>query len=176
MSSPENVPEVAAQGSDWHAPHFQISSAFEAFGTGPLAELRRMTHESPPGPAFWRLMSKHPEVLSRAAATQDERERRWAALLSARAFLQGFSRGEPLGKALALAGFSELRFTRLLRAQEDNLLLEVRRVAQFLSVKAQAANWIDLVDLVLSQGRAPYEENVRRRIARDYFRNLENNA
>jgi CRISPR system Cascade subunit CasB len=121
------------------------------------------------------LLSKHSEVLASAGASQDESERRWAALLSARAFLQGFSRGATLGKALAEAELSELRLTRLLRAKDDGLLIDVRRVAQFLSVKAQETNWLDLVYLVLSQGRAD-EERVRRKIARDYFKAIESKS
>lgn len=154
----------------------QLSGLIGTLGTGPLAELRRASADDPPVPAFWRAMLRFPSLLEAAGPTQDERERRWIALLSARAMLDGIAWGSSLGRSLAAAGLSELRLSRFLRAKDDALLVQVREIARFLAVKAQDTNWIELVDLVLSQDQPSWAESVRRRVSRDYFRAVESQS
>jgi CRISPR system Cascade subunit CasB len=79
--------------------------------------------------------------------------------------------GRSLGTALADAGFSELRFVRLLRATDDTLLRLAIEAARFLAAKAQPSNQVDLALLVLSDGwtDASARERVRRQLARGYY-------
>jgi CRISPR type I-E-associated protein CasB/Cse2 len=79
-----------------------------------------------------------------------------------------------LGAALAEAGLSELRLTRLLRAHAGALPAEVRAVASYLASKAVPFDATDLARLVLSDG-GPSEERVRRGIARSYYGQLSRN-
>ena len=76
--------------------------------------------------------------------------------------------GRRLGRALAAAGLSELRFVRLLRARERQLLSEVRTAARYLAARAEPVDWVDFARLVLSHD-TKRAESVRRGIARDYY-------
>ena len=74
-------------------------------------------------------------------------------------------------RALAETGWSETRFVRLMEADEDTLPVLIRRMAQYLASKQQAANWDDVRQLLFVQfGDAA--EDVRLRIARPYYRTL----
>ena len=72
-------------------------------------------------------------------------------------------------EALAEAQVSALRVERLLRAHDDALFDLVRPLAHQLASKGTKFDQAALVDLVLSDG-APYEDDVRRSIARDFYR------
>lgn len=96
-------------------------------------------------------------------------ETRWAAIIVGLAHLGGLHRSQQrLGRALVEAGFSELRFSRLLRADADRLIDELPMLARFLAAKGVAADWVQAALLVLSADRRD-EEDVRRRLARDYY-------
>ncbi|HEX7119850.1 MAG TPA: type I-E CRISPR-associated protein Cse2/CasB [Longimicrobiales bacterium] len=139
-----------------------------AIAPGEAAELRRLKPENPAAPAFWRVLAHYVAPQFGRPLTEDE-ERRWAVILNAMAYLVRLhAPGERLGIALSQAGFSELRFTRLLRAEGDRLEDTVRNTARFLASKGRSANLVDLARLVLSDGRKD-AERVRRNIARDYF-------
>jgi CRISPR system Cascade subunit CasB len=144
----------------------------KAIGTGDMAELRRLHAQDPGNPAFWKIAAHYLEpqgYLRGDGPRRDETERRWAAILNFMAHLSLFLRpGSRFGGALAEAGLSELRFIRLLRAQDQSLLDEVRTLARFLSSKGQPVDPTDLARLVLSDG-APHEESVRRKVARDFY-------
>jgi CRISPR system Cascade subunit CasB len=153
-----------------------LARALDGLSPGDLAELRRMDPEDPGCPGFWKVVVSDLEpagVLPAGGPLLDQAERRWAAVLQAMAIAHGFHQpGARLGAALAEAGFSELRFTRLLRARDNGLHDGVRLAARFLAAKGQVADFRGIADLVLSEGR-PYSEDVRRRIARDYYRTLQ---
>lgn len=151
----------------------RIAGAMERETTpGDVAALRRIDPHDPSCPAFWRMVVNH---LVPAGAIpvdghgRDEIERRWASILGGMALMQGLHRpGRRLGKALAAADFSELRFVRLLRAQDGQLLREVRTLARYLASKAEPVDWADLARLVITRNRRT-AESVRRGIARDYY-------
>lgn len=134
--------------------------------TGDLAELRRIDPEEPYTPALWKLLlSRVPEQHRRG----NESERRWAILLMAMAHCAGLHDPKTaFGAALAEAGWSELRFVRLLRARGDNLDKELRRLAQYLASKKQHANWADAAWLLFVQD-GDHAEETRQRIAKSYY-------
>jgi len=139
---------------------------------GDAADLRRLKPESLASPAFWRVVALH--VAPHFERLSEDDEARWAVILNALAVLPGLDDPRrPLGAALRDAGFSELRFTRLLRAEHDRLADNVRSTARFLASKGEAANLAQLAELVLSAGRG-HSEPVRRRIARDFFQPTKN--
>jgi CRISPR system Cascade subunit CasB len=142
---------------------------------GDLADLRRLTPQNPYAPAFWKLVVNDAgleAMLPVRDEARDEAERRWGAILQGLATLGRFHTfGVGLGRALAEAGFAELRFVRLLRAHDEGLLDQARITARFLSAKGQPGDWTDMAWLILSDGRG-HEEKVRRRLARDYYRHL----
>ncbi len=139
---------------------------------GDLAQLRRTSPENPYTPALWKvLLSYVPESWTKGSR-QDEKECRWAAILQGMAMTVGLhSPSTPLGYALAQAGWSDLRFVRLMQARGDSLVKEVRRLASFLASKSQPADWSDIAQLLLNQD-GEWAERHRRRIARDYYRAL----
>lgn len=141
---------------------------------GDVAELRRLTHRDPGGPAFWKLWASiiEPNEVFAKGTSSESRQSRWAAILGAMAQLGGLH--DPrirLGTALAEAGFSELRLVRLLRAHESVLLDLLRPTAAFLSSKGVSCNQAQLAELVLSDGQ-PQDDAVRRRIARDFYSSI----
>jgi CRISPR system Cascade subunit CasB len=136
---------------------------------GDLAELRRIDPKEPFTPALWKILleyvSDHEEILP-------ERERRWAILLMAMATCAGLHSYETsFGKALAQAGWSELRFVRLMEARGDNLVKEIRRLAQYMASKNQQADWSDAAWLLFVQDGDKVGD-VRQNIARDYYKQL----
>jgi CRISPR system Cascade subunit CasB len=137
---------------------------------GEVAELRRAKPADPACGAFYKIVALHLDpLLPVAGAARDEAERRWGAILSGMALMQDLHRpGRRLGHALAAAGFSELRFVRLLRAHDDALGDAVRLTARFLAAKGEPVDWVDLAWLVLSDG-SEAAEGVRRHAARDFY-------
>ncbi|MGH2361349.1 MAG: type I-E CRISPR-associated protein Cse2/CasB [bacterium] len=140
-----------------------------ALSTGDVAALRRMDPRSPAA-AFFKLvglvLDQH---ISGAPHARLETETRWAAIIVGLAHLGDLHRrGMRLGRSLVDAGFSELRFDRLLRADADRLIDELPMLARFLSAKGVPADWESASLLILSAGRSD-EEDARRRLARDYY-------
>lgn len=142
-------------------------------GPGQIAELRRLDVERPSAPTFWAVVATELDahlppdgaVVARRAA-----ERRWAVALRALAVLAGlYRKGHRLGAALAAAGFSEMRFQRLLASPEDRLPDEIATVARYLAAKGEAFDWFDLVRLAVEVDPTAADD-ARRDIARDYFR------
>lgn len=152
-----------------------LNRLFEGDGglsTGDMAELRRVDPEEPYTPALWKLMLDFDLTETPGWLDQTERETRWAALLMGMAMNAGLhDYGSPLGEALAEAGWSELRFVRLLRSRDKRLFEELRRMAQYLGSKDQAADWTDVGRLLFSQ-EGEIADSHRRDIARDYYRAL----
>ena len=148
-----------------------LSSRMESGGltTGNLAELRRISPTEPYTPALWRLLillelGNAPEWIQ-----QKTWERRWATLMMGMAYCNGLHDFHtPLGNALARAGWSELRFVRLMRASDDALETQIRHIAQFLASKSQAANWADMARLLFYQS-GDAGENIRIAISRNYY-------
>ena len=146
--------------------------------TGDVAQLRKLEPSDPSAPAFWRIVFGYLEpakALPAEGRLRDVVEQRWAAVLSAMAIAKGLHQpSQRLGKALAEAQYSELRLTRLLRAEADTLMDLVRTTARMLAAKQVRFDAKGLADLIFSDG-SDHAENVRRQIARDYYRNAESN-
>lgn len=137
--------------------------------SGDIAELRRISPEAPFTPALWRVLLSLDLADSPGWIRQETWERRWATLMMGMAYCAGLHEFEvPLGRALLNAGWSELRFVRLLRSQGEALEIEVRRVAQFLASKAQPTNWTDVANLLFYQS-GESGENIRLGISRSYY-------
>lgn len=139
--------------------------------TGDLAELRRIDPEEPFTPALWKiLLEYHPNH----EALDEEDERRWALLLMAMGNCAGLhNRSVSFGAALAEAGWSELRFVRLMDATGDSLVKHLRRLSQYLASKDQPADWSDAAWLLFVQrddeGKREKANEIRQNIARDYY-------
>lgn len=148
----------------------------EVLPPGDVAELRRLAPHDPASPAFFKLVaSVLPEgTLPRDGFRRDEAERLWAVIFSCLATLRGMHLpGHRLGRALADAGISELRVVRLLRARGEALLDAVPVIARTLAVKGELVDCTEIARLLLDEQHA---EQVRRRIARDYFARIHENA
>lgn len=133
-----------------------------ALTAGDLATLRRMDPR--------RLETAFIKLATRLQLHGDEeQETRWAAIVVGLAILGELHQpGVALGRALAEAGYSELRFSRLLRADAERLVDELPALARFLAAKNVRADWLSAAWLILSADRSN-EERTRRGIARDYF-------
>lgn len=139
-------------------------------GPGDVAALRRLTTEDPGCPAFWRLSATvlaPGGLLPESEGLREWTEARWAVVAQAAASMRGLRSEAGLGRALAEAGYSEMRFTRLLRADDAPLFDEVRTAARYLASKGTSVDPADFADLLLRPGHAA--ERVRRRIARAYY-------
>lgn len=140
--------------------------------TGDLAELRRISPDAPYTPALWRLLLDVGQGEAWGGMNQDLYERRMATLAMGLATCAGYhDYRTPLGQALADAGWSELRFVRLMEARGETLEVLIRRLAQFLSSKGQVANWVDVGWLLVGQDMDSAQKT-RLRIARSYYGRL----
>jgi len=131
--------------------------SFQRLSSGDQAQLRR---GSAGAEAFWRILYDIGEMDGRADL--------WRALLVAIAHAERHDPGVPFGKALAEARWSKARFVRLMEADQDALKTALRRCAQYLNSKNQAANWNHARKLLFYTGE--YAEDIRLQISRDYYR------
>lgn len=137
--------------------------------SGEVAALRRMDPWKPAA-AFFKIAGLVlDEQLPGELNTRQEDETRWSAIIVGLAYLGQLHRpGMNLGRALFEAAFSELRFSRLLRADSDRLVDELPMLARFLAAKNTPADWAQAAWLILSSNRND-EETARRNLARDYY-------
>jgi CRISPR system Cascade subunit CasB len=140
-----------------------------AVTSGDAATLRRMDPRKPEA-AFFKLvglvLDHH---LPGEARAREALETRWAAIVVGLAHLGDLHQpGARLGRALAAARFSEIRFSRLVRADDERLIDELPSLARFLVAKGVPAGWSGAARLLLSAGRSD-EESARRALARDYY-------
>ncbi|WP_375456749.1 type I-E CRISPR-associated protein Cse2/CasB [uncultured Methylobacterium sp.] len=166
----------------------------DAFGTGPLAELRRL---DPAGslcePTLHRLLARHrvPQGWLDGAGIRD-----WGLVIHAMALASpgplsapahdrepdgadaraAFWRDESrraerrFGEALFEAGFSERRFVNLLDAAPDALLVALPRAVRFLVAGGGPLPALAAVGLVMSaEADGDWSDRVRQRIARGYY-------
>lgn len=140
-----------------------------SLSSGDMAELRRISPDEPFTPALWRLLMILDLDESPYWIDQEKWERRWATLMMGMANCAGLhDYNMPLGRALAKAGWSELRFVQFMRARDTKLEKHLRRIAQFLSSKNQQANWTDVARLLFFQS-GNVAENIRLSISRAYY-------
>lgn len=138
----------------------------ENFGTGALAELRRMdpSAPSPAAPTLHRLLAREvPE-----AWLGETGLRRWALLIHLLALASPIAQGNhpQLGETLFQAGYNEGRLTVLLEATESDFPVILPRLVRFLTAKGAAPHPWQLAALVLSGGH----ETHRLAIARSFYR------
>lgn len=142
--------------------------ASEAFGPGELAQLRRNDPATVAGqPAFHRLMAERPAPIREDAAI------RWATLVHVMAITAAHGASTRAGAALAAAGLSEARFTRLMAARGGAFRDQLVLAARLLAAKQVPIHWGDLAELLMSE---PFDEDraaARRfRVAQSYYREL----
>jgi len=136
---------------------------------GDAAALRRMDPREPAAAFFKLAGAELGTQLPNEPDARIETETRWAAIIVSLAHLGTLHRpGIPLGRALASAQLSEMRFARLLRADAARLVDELPMLARFLSAKGVPADWTGAALLLLSLGRQD-EETARRQLARDFY-------
>ena len=150
----------------------------DRIGTGPLAELRRISESDLP-PAFWKLYLMDrvvpPEWREPKGRPDVRVDRAWAFLIRAMAEMapnpHSFERG--FGSALARTGYSEERFVRLLRAEDSDLAREVHSAGAWLARKGLSqVNWEHPAHLLFGPTGVMgiRTQFVIHTLARDYFR------
>jgi CRISPR system Cascade subunit CasB len=159
--------EVDASRTQWQAVTDVVAwIGHTRFGTGPLAELRRIDPKQAAWgqPALHRLLAHYvPEEWLRGDGMS-----RWALLihLLALAAPDHNRGGRSLGRALFAADYSEGRLTRLLEASAEDFADVLPRMVRFLVAKGERFDPHELADLVLWRGT----ERGRMRIAQEYYR------
>jgi CRISPR system Cascade subunit CasB len=154
------------------------------FRRGDLAELRRMDVDAPDPAAFWRLMAEN-ELLGRGAVL----ESKWALILHGIALMTPTGNEDnarrsahdghtPVGRALFLGNettrqtgfYSESRLNRLLTARGPMLRTLLTRLFRMMASAGQSFDWYQMTGLILNDGHDEERaDDVRRRIARDYY-------
>jgi CRISPR system Cascade subunit CasB len=137
--------------------------------SGEVAALRRMDPRRLETPFFKVSGLVLDEHLPGEARARERAETKWAAILVGLSHLGDLHRpGVRLGRALVDAEFSELRFSRLVRADDERLVDELPALARFLAAKGVPADFSFAARLILSAGR-DNGERTRRALARDYY-------
>ncbi|MEO5331405.1 MAG: type I-E CRISPR-associated protein Cse2/CasB [Magnetococcus sp. YQC-5] len=136
-------------------------------GTGEMAELRRWRYGGEVHPTSWRLLARHANT---SGAMSQEMEDRWLAVLSGMAHMSPNPHflGEGPGRVLAMNGFSENRFHKLLNSQGETFFDAVDRTCRFLRAKGKAVDWIRFATFILTLD-PDKAEHQRRAMAKDYF-------
>lgn len=141
-----------------------IASRAGAVSAGDRAELRRLNRDQSPGITFWKTLARCDIDI-----THDKQQKQWMVILRACALLaDNHSPYSSLGRALSEAGLSELRLSRLLRAEGDSLLDEIATVTNFLNAKDVPVDLTDIAYLVI-YSQESHHETLRRNIARGYY-------
>ena len=139
---------------------------------GDVSSLRRMDPRHPAAAFFKIEGAALDNQLPGDSTALAEQETRWAAIVCGLAHLGALHQpGIRLGRVLAEAGYSDLRFVRVVRADTDRLIDDLPSLARFLAAKRAPVDWTGAAQLILSAG-GPREEIVRRNIARDFYGSL----
>ena len=130
---------------------------------GDVAALRRMDVNRPDS-AFFRLMASvsHDD-------TPDAHDARWAVVAKAMAMMapHHHAAGVKPGQALRDSGFSassDLRISRLLKAEGEAFTDYLLSAVRFLANKARPVNWFSFAELVFFQN-----DKARNRLAREFY-------
>lgn len=151
---------------------------------GDVAALRRGDRGSA-SPAFWRMVVEHLEPRDLVSAGNQAvdgvnvAERRWTVIMAALARSRGLRGPATLGAALAMGAVAEMRVLRLLNATGDAIEGQVRSTVHQLERKAILFDPLHLAQLILfddGPGLGSLGDNVRRRIARDFYRTSQREA
>lgn len=135
----------------------------DRFPTGERAALRRMAPGYPPPLSFYRFAFSH------LPAGWERNADDWTALVAGLALMSpnAFNTSIGLGRALAEAGYSELRLERLLSAENVVRRTLFLRAVRFLSVHAKPFNWGEGARFLLTG--SDRQATVNYRIARDFY-------
>lgn len=133
---------------------------------GDLAALRRMDPKGGYPAAFWKIKAAFLPSVSEDTMTTN----RIAQALRTAAILRDMQGETVLGTHLAANDFSEIRFSRLLRARGDGIFDVVRTTALFLKSKSKSFRVDQLINIILD----PSEE-YRQQIASQFYRRSEIN-
>lgn len=143
--------------------------------SGDRAALRKMTAEDEGAPAFWKMAVSvliPGGFMSDSVGLRELQEKDWITILSALATMEGLHAPQQrLGRVLAEAEFSELRLTRLLRAEGISLHDQVRLMTTFLRSKGSTVDMADVARLVLTNS-SDRRVQFRRQVASDYYSNI----
>ncbi len=164
------MPLDPPQGDRGIANKLAARLAEEHYGTGPLAQLRRL---DPAGslmaPALQRLLVQYVDT------DHPGRLRLWALFIHCLAIVSPQPAGAvPLGQALFEAGYNEGRTSRLLAARADDLAGLMPRTMRLLKAKGVAFTPVTLWDFLHAtmtpalDGR--WADDARTRLARAYYR------
>jgi CRISPR type I-E-associated protein CasB/Cse2 len=159
----------------------KLKHGFKPLDSGRRAQLRRTEPENPFTPALWHVLFEidHDKAPGwwkhRENATENEWERRWAALLRAMTVCQGqhqpnvYSGPDTrLGTVLANTSWAEMRFVRLMEARKRKLETQVRHMAQYLASTGESLDWADAGRLLFFQSDDA-AQNIRVGISRAYY-------
>jgi CRISPR type I-E-associated protein CasB/Cse2 len=169
MTAPSDDIEVADQPVWARIREIARRLSREGFDRGALASLRRNDPSTVVGqPAFHRLLAEVDQWVGEDEAI------RWATLVHIVAITAPCENGALWsGKALASAGLSEARFTKLLAARGKAFREQLCIIARYLAAKQTSIDWGDLGELALVEGRDEERaETLRFRVARGYYREL----
>ncbi len=147
------------------------------------SELRRARAGDLSSPSFWRLYRGGLNALQLPSAadfcfygmSSETTERRLGVFFSVCALLGELAGGAvSLGASLAMAGMSEARFVRLMRATNERLEDEIIMAARFLVSKGQSLNPEYAALLLLSDNEfSQMFSDIRHRIARDFYQSID---
>lgn len=140
--------------------------------TGAHASLRRGTrHDVVRQAAFHHVIAEVPDDQLGLDALS-----RWAAVVQCIALTAiGTSVGPSDGSALANAGLSETRFSRLLASRGDGFFDQLLLIARYLRAKQTPVRWNDLGELALTiDVQETRADALRLRLARDFYRVVSN--
>lgn len=142
----------------------------ELLSASDVSMLRRMDPHAISAPGFYKLAGTVlADDLWGPPDSVEDAETRWAAIIVGLAQLGDLHRpGARLGAALVAAKYSEVRFVRLLRADQNKLIDELPALGRFLAAKMTPADFTDAARLLLSIGRTD-EERTRRSLARGFY-------
>lgn len=140
--------------------------AAEHFGTGPLAELRRLDPgKSLAVPGLQRLLAEF--------VPENWNQRDWGLIAHLLAFgaPDGLRTDKRFGAALHAAGYSESRLARLLAATRDDLTVVLPRAVRFLVAHGEGLPVADLAYFVRAATLGGSTlEGARTEIARHFYR------
>ena len=147
---------------------FPLTNAIVGLGPGPLARLRRMDVSGPGEAGFWKLVAAH--ELSRPALWVHPV--RLMALLTPRGSPDPtkrlHDRKTPLGRALATAGYPEIRLMRFLALPKDRRGEALERMVRWLATKGHSGvDCTDICALFFVRAQWPAQ-----RLAETYYREL----
>lgn len=151
---------------------FRTLAAFiasDALGTGGKASLRRGVPATVVGqPAF------HQAIHIASIVVNELDAEVWGAIVQAIALTAGNDFTIPAGRAMAAAGLSEARFSKLMAARGDTLRDQIGLIARYLAAKQTPIDWTDLGNLLLADCHGDEETvaKLRFRLAQGYYREL----